>query len=123
MNGQGSIYSVVGGAYASGVLTYTALTSEPPPAAGGAGEEPEGGAGSRSPAPGGTAQRGSPAPGPDTTVGAGSLPVLNDADAVQPLTPAEARALLARAADRLARDRQANARLLAGPERPNVRDW
>ena len=57
------------------------------------------------------------------TPGAGTLPVLDDKSTVTPLSAADTRALLDRAADRLRRDRRANARLLAGPERPDVRDW
>ena len=55
--------------------------------------------------------------------GAGTLPVLDDKSTVTPLSAADTRALLDRAAARLRRDRRANARLLAGPERPDVRDW
>ncbi len=55
--------------------------------------------------------------------GAGNLPVLLDAERPQPLNPEDTRALLDRIQTRLANDRRANARLLAGPERANVRDW
>ncbi len=99
-----------------------ALPDLPPPQATAPGDETDGGTGGRG-AAGGAVARGGTASGAGTAAGAGSLPVLSDADAVQPLTPAEARALLTRAAGRLAKDRQANARLLAGPERPHVRDW
>ena len=90
-----------------------------PPAADPAGE-PETGpgqAGERPAAAGGTGQ------GAGETAGAGPLPVLADADAPQPLSPADTRAHLAQANRRLVRERKANARLLAGPERPDVRDW
>jgi tetratricopeptide (TPR) repeat protein len=55
--------------------------------------------------------------------GAGNLPVVLDADRPQPLTPEDTRAILQRVAERLEKDRRANARLLTGPERPDVRDW
>ena len=55
--------------------------------------------------------------------GAGTLPVLADGPQPQRLSPEDARAHLAKVAERLERDRKANARLLAGPERPHVRDW
>ena len=70
-----------------------------------------------------TAVRAGNAQGSNPSAGAGNLPVLNDTDAPQPLSPADTRAHLAVVADRLARDRAANARLLSGPERPQVRDW
>ncbi|MFO0848447.1 MAG: tetratricopeptide repeat protein [Gemmataceae bacterium] len=57
------------------------------------------------------------------TPGAGNLPVLQDGDQPQPLSPPAARAHLRGLADRLASDRHKTARLLVGPERPNVRDW
>jgi tetratricopeptide (TPR) repeat protein len=57
------------------------------------------------------------------TPGAGNLPVVLDADRPQPLTPEDTRAILQRVAERLEKDRRANARLLTGPERPDVRDW
>jgi tetratricopeptide (TPR) repeat protein len=57
------------------------------------------------------------APGP------GSLPVVLDADRPQPLSPEDTRAILQQIAERLERDRKATARLLAGPERPDVKDW
>ena len=55
--------------------------------------------------------------------GAGSLPVLLDSDQREPLAPEDARALLQNAAKRLKSDRAFNAEMLAGPERPHVRDW
>jgi hypothetical protein len=55
--------------------------------------------------------------------GSGTLPVLMDDPQPQKLSPEDARAHLARVAERLNKDRRANARLLAGPERPHVRDW
>jgi hypothetical protein len=55
--------------------------------------------------------------------GAGNLPVVLDADRPQPLTPEDTRAILERVAERLEKDREATARLLTGPERPDVRDW
>ncbi len=55
--------------------------------------------------------------------GAGNLPVLLDGDRPQPLTPEDTRALLQRIAERLEKDRRATARLVAGPERPDVPDW
>ena len=55
--------------------------------------------------------------------GAGSLPVLLDSDQREPLSPEDSRALLQNAAKRLKRDRAFNAEMLAGPERPHVRDW
>lgn len=65
-----------------------------------------------------------PRPTQQKAPGAGNLPVqLDDASTVQPLTPEDTRALLERLAERLEQNRKANARLVAGPERPNVRDW
>ncbi|MCZ2342202.1 MAG: hypothetical protein LC104_10465 [Bacteroidales bacterium] len=58
-----------------------------------------------------------------TTPGIGTLPVLNDRSTVTPLSPTDTRALLDRIAQRLRNDRRSNARLVAGPERPHVRDW
>lgn len=55
--------------------------------------------------------------------GAGSLQVIVDSDAPQPLSEADTRAMLQRAEERLIKDRRATARLVAGPERANVRDW
>lgn len=55
--------------------------------------------------------------------GAGNLPVVLDADRPQPLTPEDTRAILQRVAERLEEDRRATARLLTGPERPDVKDW
>ena len=55
--------------------------------------------------------------------GAGSLPVLLDNDQQEPLSPEDSRALLQNAARRLKKDRTFNAEMLAGPERPHVRDW
>ena len=57
------------------------------------------------------------------SAGAGSLPVLVDNDQREPLSPEDARALLQNAAKRLKSDRAFNAEMLAGPERPYVRDW
>jgi hypothetical protein len=106
--------------------------AKPPPAAGpdpGAdpGRESEGagtGPGGQ-PLPAATARPGGAVPQPTDrkTAGAGTLPVLVDAPQAQKLSPDDARAHLARVAERLDRDRKANARLLAGPERPHVRDW
>ena len=58
-----------------------------------------------------------------TTAGRGTLPVLPDADLPPPLSAQDARAHLQRHAARLARGRAAVADLLAGPERPDGRDW
>ena len=58
-----------------------------------------------------------------TTPGRGTLPVLPDNEQFPPLSPEDARALLQRHAARLAKDRAASAELLAGPERPDRRDW
>lgn len=70
------------------------------------------------PTPGGTpGETDQPTPGP------GHLPVVLDTDRLQPLTPEDTRALLQRAAERLEKDRRATARMLVGPERPNVKDW
>lgn len=55
--------------------------------------------------------------------GVGNLPVVLDADRPQPLTPEDTRAILQRVAERLEKDRRATARLLTGPERPDVCDW
>lgn len=104
---------------------------KPPPTAGpdpgaDAGREPDG----PGPRPGGppqamagTAGGAAPQPTDRKTAGAGTLPVLVDGPQAQKLSPDDARAYLARVAERLDRDRRANARLLAGPERPHVRDW
>lgn len=73
------------------------------------------------PGPGPKDQAARPADG--SAPGTGSLPVIPDAEVLQPLSPEDTRALLRRAADRLEKDRQAATRLLAGPERANVRDW
>ena len=75
------------------------------------------------PDPGGTAAGPGPAGAGRKTPGAGNLPVLQDGDQAQPLSPQDARAHLRVLADRLASDRHKSARLLVGPERPNVRDW
>jgi tetratricopeptide (TPR) repeat protein len=100
----------------------------PPPAGG---SEPDAG-GDPQPSPGGARGGGRQQasgrgpqgqPTPDRSPGSGTLPVLADADAPQPLSPADTRAHLQRADERLARERKATARLLAGPDRPNVRDW
>lgn len=64
-----------------------------------------------------------PQPTPQPSAGHGTLPVLNDDAAAQPLSPADARAYLERLAGRLDRDRRAGNRLKAGPERPHVPDW
>lgn len=99
--------------------------SPPSPGGGSVGGEPESGLaqqGSR-PTKDGTLARSVSGQTGEATAGAGTLPVLIDRDAPQPLSPADTRAILGVTADRLARDRKANARLLAGPERPNVRDW
>ena len=58
-----------------------------------------------------------------TPAGRGTLPVLPDSEQFPPLSPEDARALLQRHAARLTKDRAANAELLAGPERPDRRDW
>jgi tetratricopeptide (TPR) repeat protein len=58
-----------------------------------------------------------------TAPGHGTLPVLVDGPQSQKLSPEDARAHLAKVAERLDRDRRANARLLAGPERPHVPDY
>jgi tetratricopeptide (TPR) repeat protein len=55
--------------------------------------------------------------------GAGNLPVVPDSDRPQPLTPEDTRAILQRVAERLEQDRRTTARLLTGPERPDVKDW
>jgi hypothetical protein len=55
--------------------------------------------------------------------GAGNLPVIPDSDQLQHLSPEDTRALLKRVADRLEKERRSTARMLAEPERPNVRDW
>ncbi|HVK17349.1 MAG TPA: tetratricopeptide repeat protein [Fimbriiglobus sp.] len=55
--------------------------------------------------------------------GAGNQPVVLDTDRPQPLTPEDTRAILQRLSERLEKDRRANARLLTGPERPDVKDW
>lgn len=57
------------------------------------------------------------------TAGRGTLPVLPDSEQFPPLSPEDARALLQRHAARLTKDRAASAELLAGPERPDNRDW
>lgn len=64
-----------------------------------------------------------PQPTNQKAPGAGNLPVLLDTERTQPLPPQDTRALLEEIKTRLANDRRANARLLAGPERANVRDW
>lgn len=55
--------------------------------------------------------------------GAGTLPVLLDMDRPQALSAEDTQAYLKRVAERLTRERKATARMLAGPERPHVRDW
>lgn len=96
-------------------------------------------------APGGTAEPGSTSGDPDPNAppepanatdrgqtpqqterlqpGAGTLPVVMDRLDAPPLSSADARIHLQRAAQRIQQDRKANDRLLAGPERPHVRDW
>ena len=73
------------------------------------------------PGPGSKDRPAEPADG--SAPGSGNLPVVPDAEVVVPLSPEDTRALLMRAAARLEKDRQATTRLLAGPERPHVRDW
>lgn len=91
------------------------------------GTENGGTAGSTTPKPTtiGTAPPNGPEPRPTNqkAPGAGNLPVLLDSERPQPLTPEDTRALLERIQTRLANDRRANARMLSGPERTNVRDW
>ena len=60
---------------------------------------------------------------PQQTPGAGSLPVILDADQPERLSPDEARTLLRQIAGRIEKDRKANVRMRTGPERPHVRDW
>jgi tetratricopeptide (TPR) repeat protein len=55
--------------------------------------------------------------------GAGNLPVIPDSDQLQRLSPEDTRALLQRVANRLEKERRDAAKMLAEPERPNVRDW
>jgi tetratricopeptide (TPR) repeat protein len=104
------------------------LFPEPPkpPELGGSDPDPGGAdatAGGPDPGgPAGVAGNGSPAGGRKAP-GAGNLPVLLDSDQQQPLSPQDAKAHLRAHADRIAADRQKTARLLVGPERPNVRDW
>ncbi|HET6574937.1 MAG TPA: hypothetical protein VFG68_15130 [Fimbriiglobus sp.] len=96
----------------------------PEPGAGqGTGDEPGDQPGVRpEPAPG-TPPGGTPRETNRKSPGAGNLPVVLDADRPQPLTPEDTRAILQRVAERLEKDREATARLLTGPERPDVRDW
>lgn len=75
------------------------------------------------PRPGSAAPDGNPRPTDRAPPGAGTLTPLPDQDRLTPLTPEETRIYLARAAQRLERERLANAELLAGPERKGVRDW
>lgn len=104
--------------------------SEPrPPQPEGAKKPPEPAPGSPNPAGTATPTRKPAEPGAKPLEtrhqmpGTGTLPVLNDRSTVTPLSPADTRALLDRIAERLRKDRQSNARLVAGPERPHVRDW
>jgi tetratricopeptide (TPR) repeat protein len=55
--------------------------------------------------------------------GTGNLPVVLDSDQPQRLSPEDTRALLQRVANRLEKERRDAAKMLAEPERPNVRDW
>lgn len=55
--------------------------------------------------------------------GAGGLPVRLDPDQAGSLSTDDAKELLRHHTSRLKKDRQDNARLTAGPERPHVRDW
>jgi len=55
--------------------------------------------------------------------GAGSKPVFLDPARTEPLTTEQARQLLKDSTERIARDRRTTARLVAGPDRPHVRDW
>jgi hypothetical protein len=90
------------------------------------GDDPGGSAGKKGvpePAPGPGAKDRPAEPTDGTAPGSGSLPVVPDAEVVVPLSPEDTRALLKRAAARVEKDRRATTRLLAGPERPHVRDW
>jgi len=64
-----------------------------------------------------------PQPTNQKAPGTGNLPVLLDSERPQQLPPEDTRAVLDRINKRLANDRRANARMLNGPERLNVRDW
>jgi len=55
--------------------------------------------------------------------GSNNLPVLPDADPVQPLSPADTRAYLKLAEERLRRERQGLRRTLAGKDPTDVWDW
>ena len=55
--------------------------------------------------------------------GAGTRPVLDDRSEVTPLSPTQTREYLEQIADRLARDRIAQSRVITGPEQPHVLDW
>ena len=66
---------------------------------------------------------GSPRETQQKAPGAGHLPVRLDPDQADALSTDDAKALLRQVAGRLKKDRQDNARLTAGPERPHVRDW
>lgn len=66
---------------------------------------------------------GSPRETQQKAPGAGSLPVRLDPDTPDNLSTDDAKALLRHHMNRMKKDRQDNARLTAGPERPNVRDW
>jgi tetratricopeptide (TPR) repeat protein len=57
------------------------------------------------------------------TPGPGTLPVLPDSDTLLTLSLEECRAWLKQAAARIAKQREETNRLLAGPERTDVRDW
>jgi hypothetical protein len=104
--------------------------TKPPPAEDPMKEPGPGGTEPGTPQPGaqqvaGNGKAGGEAPRPTDrkAPGAGTLPVLADGPQPQKLSPEDARAILAREGERIDRDRKANARLLAGPERPHVRDW
>lgn len=84
--------------------TGTEVGGEPRPHDGSAGREP----------PKATEER---APG------IGTLPVLPDDAVLTPLSPEDARALLERAGQRIARQRRSVDALRASPDRPGVRDW
>jgi tetratricopeptide (TPR) repeat protein len=55
--------------------------------------------------------------------GAGNLPVRLDPDQADSLSSDDAKSLLRQQVERMKKARHDNARLTAGPERPNVRDW
>jgi hypothetical protein len=70
------------------------------------------------PQPGPAQDAGTPTPGTNT-----SLPALDDADKLQPLSPEDTRAYLRKTDGRLRQERQSMLRLLYAPDRPGVRDW